>query len=735
MKFGPCWDPSMCAENHTISILFRKSGRILISCLTLLLLPGPEWSAEPVQVLDFKDSVEVPVEAMEYFLDDGAELQYPGVRNQDFRSRAGMNAGFGLNRGAVWIRFTVEAGPEGGQRLIQFAHPLYDELDVFLSDGMQFSTGRARPPENRPVMDSTYVIPVELEPDSRLEVYARARSGNSIKFPVTVWKPEAFFEQTAGRRLIIGFYYGGIFLIFLYNVLLFFSLKERVYIAYSGYLLSILFFIASESGMVNLAGLQNLPYLSERSVPLGMFLSLIFLGFFVLEYMAPGKYAPRLRKVHLVFLSLFVLLLPFSFIPSYMYAVMAGMLLVVGYVPVLFATAILGTRVGFRPARIFLISWSGMLVGVLIFAGTVPGWLPTNHFTRLAIPLGLTFQVVLLSLGLADRIRELNLDLQKEREELSSKGQSLKTALSDARNTATQLEQLAQSQNALVDQLSDMSSDQASASEEVAASLEGLTGVTESIHRSMEDQSRAGQEMRSRVDQLRKAHEDVIQKSSLSRTSVEEMQREFIRVSSSLDDLKNRISDIEAGGKAIAGLVKVIGDISEQVNMLALNASIEAARAGDYGRGFAVVADEVGKLAGQTGSRSREISASVTTIQRSIQEGSRSAEDTSESVRKLAQDIERVKESLSQMLESVRQQNAAVDTLDDHTLELNRRSSEIAVETANQLASVKEGQTTVQRISEMATDLNAANQKLGSISEQLSARAEDLSARMQSTGN
>lgn len=707
------------------------SHKFFIVFLAIISLPIPAL-AEPVIMPGTDASAPVLKDSdMEFWLDSSTEESYPAVRSKSFQSRADLGTGFGLTRDAVWIRFSLMAPEKGGRWFLQFGHPLYDELDVFLSNGQIYSTGRGRGVDSRPVEHATFVLPVELEAGERLEVYARATSGDSIKFPVQVWQPEEFYKNTAQLRLVTGLYYGGILIIFFYNLLLFFSLRDRVYLSYSAYLLAILFFMASEMGLINLTGLGHWPYLAERSVPIGMSLALIFLGTFVLDFLTPKKYAPVLHKIILAYLALFILLLPLSLIPAYIYAIIAGMLLVVTFVPILFITAFKGSRAGFRPARVFLISWSGMLVAVLIFAASVPGWIPTNLLTRMAIPAGLVFQVVLLSLGLADRIRELNADLKQEREDLEKQKTSLQTALQEATSTASELQEVATEQSQLVEQLSEMSSDQATASEEVFASIEGLTQVTEGIHRSMEGQSRSGQQMQNRVQELRSAHDAVIEKSHRSNQSVEEMKVVFADVSKHLKSLQGQISEIEQGGKSIADLVKVIGEITEKVNMLSLNASIEAARAGEFGRGFEVVADEVGKLAEQTSGRSREISSRVDQIQKSIVGGARSAESTVGFVERLAQDIQKVQESLSEMAGSVEQQNQVVDVIEKHTVELNQKSREIAVEASEQLASMQEGRSTVQRISQMAATLNEANQKLGAISERLRTGAQNLVTRIQ----
>ncbi|MDA7817522.1 methyl-accepting chemotaxis protein [Sulfurimonas sp.] len=154
--------------------------------------------------------------------------------------------------------------------------------------------------------------------------------------------------------------------------------------------------------------------------------------------------------------------------------------------------------------------------------------------------------------------------------------------------------------------------------------------------------------------------------------SADEQSRNTQETSDATSDITASISDmvIQAGevgsqSEEIKNVITVIGDIADQTNLLALNAAIEAARAGEHGRGFAVVADEVRKLAERTQKSLAEINISVNTLVQSISGIVQDLEVQAEKLNDFNSFIDAMNENTQNSLEVVSQTSELAKALDE----------------------------------------------------------------------
>ncbi len=241
---------------------------------------------------------------------------------------------------------------------------------------------------------------------------------------------------------------------------------------------------------------------------------------------------------------------------------------------------------------------------------------------------------------------------------------SLNELLSQVAGAVTQV-------NAGAEQISLSSQDLSQGATEQAASIEEITSAITEIN-SMSRQNAEGSKT---------AH-------GLARTAMDNANEGRVR----MDELTGIMTKINASADEINKVVKIIDDIAFQINLLALNANVEAARAGKYGKGFAVVAEEVRNLAVRSAQAVKETTKMVEETVSNIAMGDRASKDTNEQLNAIVEGTGKVADLLSEISSSSAEQAQGIDQVNtgldqiDQTTQANTASAEQSAAASEELA-------------------------------------------------
>ncbi|MBI5889503.1 MAG: methyl-accepting chemotaxis protein [Nitrosomonadales bacterium] len=249
--------------------------------------------------------------------------------------------------------------------------------------------------------------------------------------------------------------------------------------------------------------------------------------------------------------------------------------------------------------------------------------------------------------------------------------------------------------------------------EQIAQSAQQQSDAAASTSRAVEQVSDSISQVAESTDQVAKASGESLERANRGQQSLKEMMQELGRVEGSVQEIATAVGNFVDNTQSITNMTQHVRDIAEQTNLLALNAAIEAARAGEQGRGFAVVADEVRKLAeksAQSATQIDEVTKSLGTqsgeVEKTVQRGLIALQGSQAHIRTVTAVLVEANASVDEVNRGLENISGSINKQLDASQDITRNVDHIAVMADQSNEVVKRTVTAVKSMEVLAEELN-----------------------------
>jgi methyl-accepting chemotaxis protein len=673
----------------------KKIVRIMV--VAFLCAPFVLWAADESiyfeRSLELNDSIQSCTlgKYLLYIEDKGQQWTVKDISSDAFISKFKVSKqnvlNLGFTRSNYWIKLNLISTSETIKEwFIELAYPHVDHVAFYAQDKegqYQVSqSGDAIPYDHREMDYHNCVFTLKAAPDQRITVFFNVKTKGSLQLPLILWSPKAFAEKVNDEQFVNGIYYGALVVMVLYNIFLYIAIRDRCFIYYVLFIISYVLFQLALNGHGFEYLWSDASWWANRAIP--FFIGL--LGFwgarFSMLFLATEQQNKIGERINMFIGYIGLAIMLFSLSGANDIFIRISTVYAAFFCITLMLSGIISYFHGNMAARYFIFAWLTFLVGSMIYTAKTSGFLPVSFITEYSAQIGSAFMVILLSLGLADRIYQIRKkntmakaeSIKFQQDSLKAKevsNQSQKKASETLEMKSNNIVSIANQLTQNADIMNQQAENVAGSSEEMNVNINMIASSVEQMSTNVTGISSTAKQMNENINSVASAIEEM----SASMTGVGENARQGSKIANKAMKMAKKagetMSSLGQAANEIGKVTEVIKRIADKTNLLALNAAIEAAAAGEAGKGFAVVANAIQKFADQSADAAEDIASRISDVQTTTNEAVQVIADVSSI-------IEEINTSSETIMVAVEGQTLAVNEIAANAAEANSRADQIA---------------------------------------------------------
>lgn len=387
--------------------------RLLI--LFFIIFLNSTLSATPILVLDENIGKYKLGPYLEILEDKEGQLSIDDVKNKKNKDRWIENKvdipNYGFTQSAYWVRFKIKNNYNNvHNNLLEVAWAHHDRIEFYFFDNkgkyIKKVTGQSFPFEQRDLRYRHFVFELQTNKQQSNWIYLRFQSLDNLQIPLTLWDTKTFSEKINVEQYILGLFYGMLFIMGLYNLFIYFSLRDVAYLYYVLYISSAIIVFMNYNGLAYEFLWPNSPIWADHSIPVFLESTIFFGILFAQNFLKTAKNTPRLNMILNLCLIWSIVNIAISSINvGSVNNSMAAHVII--FVPTMILILIQCLKKKIRTAIFFSIAWLVFLIGTFVLVLMLENILPTTFITQYSFQMGAVLEMLLLSFGLADRINTL----------------------------------------------------------------------------------------------------------------------------------------------------------------------------------------------------------------------------------------------------------------------------------------------------------------------------------------